>query len=225
MSSEKPKRDRNAPVWVKILVGLHVLAITTWSLPKASPAVANGTAAPYGTEWLLYINDFYLRPTLIQHYLFTTGLWQSWSMFAPNPADTDIWGDAEIEYLDGTIARYQYPRMKLLPLTQKYPMERYRKFFENAHQNRASFLWPAFAQRVAEICYLEPENPPVRVKLFKHMRPTPPIMSFSEYLEQARTPEGSWLPPNPPLPESYNEVLLFEYQVDQTRLETIGARR
>ena len=34
-------------------------------------------------------------------YLSTTGLWQYWDMFAPDPSNLDVWFDALVTYRDG----------------------------------------------------------------------------------------------------------------------------
>ena len=153
------------------MVVFHVFAITVWALPKPSDAILKGKQPPVGTDWLLYWNARYLKESMPERlYCATTGLWQYWDMFSPNP------------------------RMYLLPLPQKYPYERYRKFFERAHAEDYRFLWPLFAQRVALLCDTNPKNPPVKVVLRRHWRPVAPPGKIQQ--------------------QNYNEYEYFTYAVD-----------
>ena len=194
-SSPATLASRKVSPWIKALVVFHVFAITVWALPKPSDAILKGKQPPVGTDWLLYWNARYLKESMPERlYCATTGLWQYWDMFSPNPAQIDFWGDADVYYQDGKKLRYQYPRMYLLPLPQKYPYERYRKFFERAHAEDYRFLWPLFAQRVALLCDTNPKNPPVKVVLRRHWRPVAPPGKIQQ--------------------QNYNEYEYFTYAVD-----------
>jgi hypothetical protein len=167
MRDEEP-RQRNAPIWLKILLFAHVLAITIWALPNPAQSLIDGNREPVGTQRLLVWNHRYLKSlTPVSGYLFTTGAWQYWDMFAPDPAQTDIWCDADVVYRDGTVKRYAYPRIYDLPLPEKYLKERYRKFYERVNQDQYNYLWPVFAQRIA-FEMDDPQNPPVEVRLRRH---------------------------------------------------------
>jgi len=201
---------------VKLLVLLHVIAITSWALPNAGPAVMNHKAAPRGSEWLLYLNDAYVKKSPVQLYVLSTGVWQSWDMFSPNPADTDIYADAEVTYKDGSTALYPYPRMYVLPVVTKYIKERYRKFFE--HANTDEYLWPFFAKRVAYLRTQDPNNPPVTVKLHRHWYVVPKLESFPDYLSDFWTAlsKGKMnvqtvFPTPPELPKTYNDYVYYQF--------------
>lgn len=204
MSSEPLSQTASSrigtPPWLKVLIVLHMVAITVWTLPVPPTAVASGKVPPRGSDWLLLMNARYLRPMKpLQAYLLTTGFWQFWDMFAPNPADTDFYGDAVVVYRDGTQARYQYPRMYLLPIDQKYQKERYRKFYERAHLESNTYLWPRFAQRIAFLMTKSLANPPVTVRLSRH-----------------------WLPiaaPGKKQQATYNSYQYYEYAVDEDLLK------
>jgi hypothetical protein len=195
----------NAPWYVKALVLLHIFCITVWALPNPPDTIMEGKAKPYLTDNLLVWNAKYLKTQQpLAAYLFTTGVWQYWDMFAPNPAQTDIWCDAEIIYRDGTHKYYLYPRMFTLPIQNKYPQERYRKFYERVNEDKYSYLWPPFALRIA---YLndDPKNPPVTVRLTRH-----------------------WLrimPPGEPQQKEYNKYTYFEYVVDPHLLQKMRDAR
>jgi len=174
-------RTRDVKIWVKLFVGFHLLAIFSWSLPNPPNAVKNGIAPPVGSDVILYYNDKYIRnspfpdkiPTYawpVSAYVLTTGTWQSWDMFAPNPSNTDVWCHVEIVRENGKVDRYAYPRIYDMPIPKKYVMERWRKFYERVNQNQYQFLWPTFAQRIAHICDTDPSNRPVKVRLFRHFK-------------------------------------------------------
>jgi hypothetical protein len=103
-----------------------------------------------------------------------------------------------VEFKDGTQMVYVYPRIKDMPVPEKYVKERYRKFFENINPDRFSWKWPAVAQRVAFLSYSDPSNPPVRVTLRRHYN----------VIE----------PPDRKLVDEYVMTSFFTYIVDQEKL-------
>jgi hypothetical protein len=193
---EAPKK--NAPWYVKAFVALHIFCVTVWALPNPPEGIASGAANPVGSDYILIYNQKYLKNFKpIPAYLFITGTWQYWDMFAPNPASMDIWVDAEVIYRDGSKKHYQYPRIFLLSIPEKYPSERFRKFYERVNDNNYSYLWPPFALRIA---YLNDNvaNPPVKVRLTRHWMTVSP-------------------PGKPPAP-NYQSFMYYEYAVDQKKL-------
>ncbi|HWD37834.1 MAG TPA: hypothetical protein VG944_03240 [Fimbriimonas sp.] len=173
-NSPQPAKARTAAWWVKVLVLWHVFCITVWSCPKPNDALVSGkvTPPPFAIgDWLRLFDEKDLRTLQpVTFYLFTTGTWQYWDMFAPNPANIDWWGDAVVTFKDGTSKTYQYPRMFLLPIPEKYLRERFRKFYERAHDDTYSYLFPVFAMRVALLNDTDPNNPPVKVGLRRHWK-------------------------------------------------------
>jgi hypothetical protein len=196
----------NAPVWLKALVVLHIVAITIWCLPIPPQSIMNGSRDPVGTEWLLVANQDHLK-TLppVKAYLFATGAWQYWDMFSPNPTQTDYYASAEVEYKDGTRKPFYYPRVADYPIAAKYTKERYRKFFERVRLADNKWLWPYFAQRIALLSVQNPENPPVRVRLTSHWK--------------------SISPPGVEQPKEYSSSMFYDHPVDQAKLrEDLGVR-
>ncbi|AIE83404.1 hypothetical protein OP10G_0036 [Fimbriimonas ginsengisoli Gsoil 348] len=194
-AGEKP----NAPWYIKAFVVFHLFCITVWATPAPQEAVRTGKAKPLGSDYLLVWNDRYLKTIQpLRTYLFVSGFWQYWDMFAPNPAQIDFWVDSEVIYRDGTKKYYLYPRMFLLPLPNKYAQERYRKYFERANDEGYTYLWPLFARRIA---YLNdnPKNPPVSVRLTRHWYQV--------------------MPPDKPQWKDYNKFMYYEYAVDQKELQ------
>src|SRR5436305_14379326 len=90
---------RNAPIWVKVFVFIHIVAITSWALPITpsqykgnppkvpigiklnNPAVFASSSAEYLRTELLIGNDLYVKDSPLKFYLLTTGFWQYWDMF------------------------------------------------------------------------------------------------------------------------------------------------
>ncbi len=214
---------RNAPIWLKVWLVFHVIAITIWSLPKSAPGVLSGAVAPKGTDWILYVNDVYGRTSPIQQYVLGMGLFQSWDMFAPNPTNRDVWGDALVTYKDGSTKIYQYPRINTENYFWKYVKERYRKYYERANMDSFSYLWPDFARRIAVNSYDDPNNPPTRVQLRRHYVFVPRIITFPDYCESLYVKRGhltfdDWSPPTPP-PAPFTESPYYTVDVDQDRLK------
>jgi len=187
------------PVWIKAFVAFHLVAITVWSLPNPGERLLKGDVRAFGTDILLVLNGRHLK-TLppIRAYVTSTGFWQYWDMFAPNPAQTDYYGTALVTYRDGSTRTYQYPRMYLLPIPQKHGKERYRKFYERAHMESHEFFWRPFALRVAVKNFDDPNNPPVRVDLIRHWR-------------EIAKPGQKQL-------EDYNQYKYYVYEVDAIQL-------
>jgi hypothetical protein len=169
METRLMERKKGVSIFVKLFVAFHVFSITFWALPDPRPPILNGSVEPYGTDWILFYNYEYLKMNpYLRFYLVSGGTWQSWNMFAPNPASTDLWGDAEVVFKDGTVKRYPYYRIYSLPIPIKYFKERFRKFFERASDSRFMFSFAPFAQRVAMEMDSMPDNPPARVRLYKY---------------------------------------------------------
>ena len=151
---------RTVSPWLKAFVAFHVVAITVWSLPRPKADLMLGKVAPYGSDHLLLFNAKTMTSFApISAYLQTTGTWQYWDMFAPDPSRADVYGDAEIEMLDGTKRAVGYPRMYRLSLFDRYLKERYRKFYERAGDGQNAYLWPMFAATLARGDGDRPEEP------------------------------------------------------------------
>lgn len=192
---------RNAPWYVKAFVILHVFCIAVWTIPNPRADLLSGRVDPPVTavgDWVRVLDVRYLKTSpIVQDYIFTSGTWQYWDMFAPNPSQTDWYGDAEVVYKDGSKKPFAYPRMFALPLHNKYVQERYRKFYERIQSENGAYLWPSFAMHVAHVCD-NPSNPPVSVRLFRHHLPI--------------------AHPGQPQMQQYITEMYYEYIVDQRQL-------
>lgn len=191
---------------VKAFVWFHAVAILLWSLPRPAPAILQGAVPPspanlarHPVDFALLGNEWLRENSPHRLYLLTTGVWQYWDMFAPNPSNLDYWYDAVVHYADGSSTVYEYPRMKKLPTGEKFLKERYRKFIERTNNDATDkWKWPTFAQRVALLATKDLANPAVRVELRRHYR--------------------RLLGPRSPEPRGYETSVFFVYVVDPERL-------
>jgi len=190
-------------IYFKIFFFFHLACITIWALPEPPAAVRSKEVEPRGSDWLLLANADHLKTnSIVETYVLSTGIWQYWDMFSPDPAQVDFYGDAEVVYRDGSVKTYAYPRMADLPIAFKGPKERYRKFFERVREDKASRLWPTFGYRIALLNYSNRLNPPTIVRLKRH-----------------------WLPvaaPGDVQEKKYHNYIFFEYVVDQGLLAKDG---
>lgn len=194
--ANEPGAVRTVPGWAKLLIGFHVFASLVWALPRPPENVANDRVRPQATTYLLYWNNKYLKTFKpIQGYILSIGAWQYWDMFAPDPSNTDWYCTADVTYRDGTTKTIAYPRMYELPIPLKYVKERYRKYFERAHDPANARVFPPFAQTMALMGYTDRNNPPIVVRLKSH----------SLRIAAPGQPQGT----------QYDEVEYFAYAVDQ----------
>ena len=188
---------------IPALVLFHVLAITIYALPKPSDEVMENKVEPKLSDSVLLYNQRVLKETWpVYGYLYPTGFWQYWDMFAPNPAQTDVWVDAEVTYLHGAKSTFEYPHIKKLSLPEKFIYERHRKFYERVNMDTvgAQYLRAPFAQAIALKMADNLNDPPVRVALTRHFLEVP----------RHNKPRG----PEPP----YTGYTFFVYVVDQHKL-------
>jgi len=193
---------------LRLIVGFHLIAIVSWSLPSAPAEIKRQIVKPSSASWLrnwsahfLHWNDRNLKRVFIEPYLRTVGAQQNWNMFAPNPITHDLWVDAEVTFLDGSTERYLFPRSSKMSVAERFIKERYRKYIETVHQESSGIIWPALADYVARQVYNNPENPPVAVKLFRHMR----FVAAPGEMQNA----------------DFNEFLFFETPILLERLEVL----
>ena len=179
----------------------HVLAITLYALPKPSDQVLAGKTAPRGSDSLLMFNYKEIKQWApVYGYLYTTGFWQYWDMFAPDPAQTDVWCDAEIVFLDGTKTTFAYPRIKSLTIPEKFMRERHRKFYERVNSEQTPFFWSPFAQAIALQVATDPNDPPVQITLIRHFQ----VVARHDAKSSSEPP--------------YQSFRYFTYVVDQHKL-------
>lgn len=190
------KSEKSVKWPVKVWFLLHCTLIILYSMPTGPNSRRSANLA----DDLRILNDKYIRQSPVHYYFAMTGTWQYWDMFAPDPLQIDYWCEAAVEFADGSVKTGYYPRIKTLPLYEKYFKERFRKYLERAHLESASYLWGPFAHRVALNAYTDPNNPPVRVTLIRHWRRIGP-------------------PQNDPGVGQYREYAYYPYVVDEEQLK------
>jgi hypothetical protein len=207
---------RNASPWIKAFVAFHIVCITMWALPYPKKPYRLGTAklgidsgnpqrfvqsfSETTTEGFLYLNWRYLKGSPLMYYPGTTGFWQFWDMFSPNPASVDLYLTADVEYKSGKKIAFEYPRIYNLPIWKKYLKERYRKFYENANADDQAQARPYVAQRIALEACNDLLDPPIKVTLIRHFYPI--------------------AAPGQPQPKDYTTVPFFTYMIDQAKLRS-----
>ena len=98
-------------------------------------------------------------------YMFPTGLWQAWDMFAPNPALANVYLETEVTFRDGSRTMWKVPRMEQLGYWERYRKERYRKWANervaSAGEGPGGALLCNAAARFAARQVERPDNPAV----------------------------------------------------------------
>lgn len=197
MSSLKEKKSVH---WaVKVFVLTHMVFVTGWALPRLNgdriAQMDQGTAAP-GLSLLidqgLRLNShvFQSREFPFSYYVTSTGLWQGWDMFAPNPASTDVYISAKVYMQDGSTFEHNFHRIKTSNIPEKFIFERYRKYRERLSGDEMKWKWPTTAKWFGLQAWEETGIEPVRVELWRH------------WMDIA--------PPGQPQPKEYNSYKYFE---------------
>lgn len=137
----------------------------------------------------------------IDSYLSFFSLYQSWRMFSPNPARTNVHLTAEVEFDDGSTDIYYYPDASQMNLAEKYTSgERFRVVTEAIRKDANSFLWHDTAKFALRKLKDNNFNKiPLKVNLFRHWNIIPDMdKQFIPHLTKAK---------------SYNKHKFFTYEV------------
>lgn len=153
---------------IKVALLSYLLVTLVWCLPNGQ---FNDEGKPVtDLDAALSQTFMSLRNSPISTFYATTGLWQYWDMFAPNPLSQDWWFDAEVTLQDGSKKIVTYPRMANLPIPRKYLHERFVKYGERVQTQNFEYLLPAWCTWLAREAFTDPNNPPVTVQVRKHYR-------------------------------------------------------
>jgi hypothetical protein len=175
---------------IKAWLLFHCFAVITRTIPLPQNEDVDRAAQPGFSPQKLNseikvanLNTFRQTSWLLPYYTESLGFWQYWDMFAPNPAQEDIWLDAVVEFADGTQSTVLYPRMYDMGLPEKFVSERYRKYRERLSSENYAWKWPHTAHWFAAQAWKDPANPPVRVTMRRHFYvvPKPPAKPNFEY--------------------------------------------
>ncbi|MBL8047203.1 MAG: hypothetical protein JNJ45_00845 [Chthonomonas sp.] len=184
---------------IKVWFVFHAVLITLWSIPKAPPPLRIhndplATAAerqrapqPNLQEQMYLWNDRVIRAGPLSYYIISTGFWQYWDMFAPNPSNMDCHMEYEVIYTDGSSERRNFYRIYAMGQIDKFLHERFRKYVERLIPESAFYLWPGLAKRLAYESYERRRVMPSRVRLIlvtsnvAYGRPKPPMREIEFY--------------------------------------------
>ena len=101
-------------------------------------------------------------------YLRSTGLWQDWSMFSPDPLRLNLHVEALVRYRDGREVTYALPRLHRLPRWERVLTERYRKWeVDWLRMDGNRFIWEDGARFILRQLPENRENPVESIRLFR----------------------------------------------------------
>ena len=107
-------------------------------------------------------------------YLWYTGLWQNFSVFAPNPKNYNIYLTAVVKFDDGSRAVWQFPRTDTMDVWTRMHRERYRKWaHDNVNSGTKRVWWPDTVRYIARQ-FKDDRRRPVQVTLVRHWTEIPP---------------------------------------------------
>lgn len=121
----------------------------------------------------------------IDSYLAFFSLYQSWTMFSPNPSRTNAFITAEVHFNDKSKETYVFPRASEMNLFEKYVNgERYRVLSEAIRNDDNSFLWKDSAKFALRKLRTSSYNKiPLKVELIRHWDVIPDMQaSFRPHL-------------------------------------------
>jgi hypothetical protein len=138
---------------LNLFILFHLVALFSWGMPES--AFRNRMAKPF------------------EKYMLYSGLWHIWGMFAPVPLRFHFDVRAEIRFRDGSIKEWIAPRMEELPVWERAPKERYRKWRERIRSEEFAVIWGDTARYIARQMDSNPGNPPVEVKMTRYWMELP----------------------------------------------------
>jgi hypothetical protein len=158
------------------------------------------------TAWRLAISAFvvfHLTATVIwitpasplkQHvmpafrcYMIPLGLWQAWSMFAPDPMRQTLLLESEVIDAQGMRHLYEFPSVADLPWWRKMPRFRHPKFAANLLVEEFVRQREFTARHVVRQLGLDSRAFPVHVSLYYQVKePPPPGTGFADPLTPTR---------------------------------------
>lgn len=146
-----------------------------WRLRKV--AVSLFVTAHLGATLLWVIPPSPLREACfpaVSRYLFPTGMWQYWGMFAPDPMRDTLTLEAEVLDAHGLRYAYAFPKLADYSKLAGVPRFRHSKFAANLAMPENELLREMTAHHVVRRLGLADDTFPVQVKLVYQVRVTPP---------------------------------------------------
>lgn len=135
-------------------VVFHLVALGLWNLPGGP--IRERTA------------------DLVSYYLLPTGLWQSWTMFAPDAPTASMTLEALTRDRHGVMRSYAFPRIGSKSAWEGYWSFRDAKYANMIGQPESVVQREFAARTVIRRLEVPPESFPVEVQLQYQVRATPP---------------------------------------------------
>jgi hypothetical protein len=114
-----------------------------------------------------------LVPTLA-YYMFPLGLWQNWTMFAPDPVQHTYTLQAAAIDKNGFIYEFKFPKTQDFGVIEAVTRVRHSKFTSNVGPDDSGLYRELAARHVVRALKLPPEVFPVDVELQYLVRESPP---------------------------------------------------
>jgi hypothetical protein len=113
-------------------------------------------------------------------YLWYTGLWQDYCVFAPNPKDYNIQLSANVYFGNGQKQEFRFPNPANDNHLVRMMTERYRKWgHDNVNQPQYKVWWPDTCRWIARKYNRNPASPPVKIELVRQFSEIKPPGSNS----------------------------------------------
>jgi len=205
--AEEPAKKRGVHWGIKVWLLIHCALVFSRSIPLPTEVDYNLAEKPFAPNQVpsrikvANVKTLRTKEFLAPYYVESLGFWQYWDMFAPNPAQEDIWLDAIVVFQDGSEKTVRYPRIADMTIYDKYLNERYRKYAERIYSQPYTWKWPHIAHWFAAKAYTDKANPPVFVKLRRHFYRV--------------------LPPGNPVPTTYTTLEYYSAVINQEQLEAM----
>ena len=113
--------------------------------------------------------------------VYMLGLYQSWSVFAPNPSTASVAVEADIHFADGDVVRHRFPHGD--DLVGAYREYRWRKWERRVRLDRYDHLWRDAAEWLA--ARYEDDGTVERIVLIRRFSDTPEPGSDEERIWQS----------------------------------------
>ncbi len=110
-------------------------------------------------------------------YMLPLGLWQSWSMFAPNPVATAYSLEAEVADSRGMTRIHEFVKTADLPWLEKSIQFRHSKFPANLANDEYQPQRVMVARHAARVLEVPPDAFPIYVRLYYQVSQPPPFGS------------------------------------------------
>lgn len=117
---------------LKTIYFLTLLSIFNWSMPFLyTPEMK----ASWPGKWRRTMGPVFRL----------VGLWQGWSMFAPNPSNYTLSIQVAVEFQNGTFEFVTLPLLHQMNDLDAISFERHRKFIDHLRLDDSKTLWPGVA--------------------------------------------------------------------------------